>query len=140
MERFLEAQAYMYSVAYKEIKNGFKQSHWMWFIFPQIYGLGFSSISQKYELKSFDEAREYFNHELLRSRLLEISQAVYDLNAEDIEYVMGYPDDLKLQSCMTLFALIAPEHAIFQKVLDRYYKGEMCEYTATLFKHIEGSA
>ena len=112
----------------------------MWFIFPQIYGLGFSPMSQKYELKSFEEAREYLNHEILGSRLLEITQAVYDLNAEDISYVMGYPDDLKLQSCMTLFALVAPENDIFQKVLDRYYKGEMCEYTAELFNKTEGSA
>ena len=138
LDRFLKAQAMMYSVAYKEIKYGYKSSHWMWFIFPQIYGLGFSPMSQAFEIKSFDEARAYMQHELLRNRLLEISQAVYDIDAEDIEYVMGYPDDLKLQSCMTLFTLIAPEYPVFKQVLDRYYKGEMCEYTVELFNKTEG--
>ena len=132
--KFLNAQAGgTYELALHEIECGEKRSHWMWYIFPQIKGLGSSFLARKFELQSFDEAREYFADETLRERLLEISKAVYELNADDIGYVFGYPDDLKFRSCMTLFMLIAPEESIFKMNLDRYYEGEMCEHTVNLF-------
>lgn len=134
-----QEQVFPYEDALAEIKRGYKSSHWMWFIFPQIKGLGDSHMTELFELKNFDEARVYINNETLKHRLLEISQAVYHLDTEDIECVMGYPDNLKLQSCMTLFALVAPEYPIFKQVLDRYYKGKMCEYTVELFNQVEGS-
>ena len=134
VQKFLNAQAAgVYELALKEIECGEKRSHWMWYIFPQIKGLGWSFLARKFELQNFDEAREYFADETLRERLLEISKAVYELNADDIGYVFGYPDDLKFRSCMTLFALTVPEEPIFKMNLDRYYDGEMCEHTVNLF-------
>lgn len=140
-KKFLIAQeqVFPYEDALAEIKRGYKASHWMWFIFPQIKGLGDSYMTELFELKNFDEARVYINNEILKRRLLEITQAVYDLNADDIEEVMGYPDNLKLCSCMTMFALAAPEYPIFKQVLDRYYDGKMCEHTLTIFQQ-EGCA
>lgn len=135
VDKFLHAQAGgVYELALQEIEFGEKQSHWMWFIFPQIKGLGFSFMSRKYEFQDFDEAREYFSDETLRERLLQISQAVYDLDADDIGFVFGYPDDSKFCSCMTLFALITPEYEIFKKNIDRYYNGNMCEHTLNIFR------
>lgn len=134
VQKFLYAQAGgVYELALHEIECGEKRSHWMWYIFPQIKGLGSSFMAQKFELQNFDEAKEYFEDETLRERLIEISTAVYELNADDIGYVFAYPDDLKFRSCMTLFALITPEDSIFRKNLDRYYEGEMCEHTVNIF-------
>ena len=134
VQKFLYAQAGgVYELALHEIECGEKRSHWMWYIFPQIKGLGSSFMAQKFELQNFDEAKEYFEDETLRERLIEISTAVYELNADDIGYVFAYPDDLKFRSCMTLFALITPEDSIFRKNLDRYYESEMCEHTVNIF-------
>ena len=133
MDRFFIAQEKTYTKALNEIKKGKKKTHWMWYIFPQIYGLGQSDIAIKYELKSIKEAKEYINNELLRSRLLEISNAIYELN-KDIEDVLGYPDNYKFKSCMTLFYLVAPEHDIFLKNLNRYFDGELCEHTLEVFQ------
>lgn len=133
MDRFFVAQEKTYTKALNEIKKGKKKTHWMWYIFPQIYGLGQSDIAIKYELKSIKEAKEYINNELLRSRLLEISNAIYELN-KDIEDVLGYPDNYKFKSCMTLFYLVAPEHDIFLKNLNRYFDGELCEHTLEVFQ------
>jgi uncharacterized protein (DUF1810 family) len=132
--KFLEAQsAGMYKCALKEVKSGEKCSHWMWYIFPQLKGLGHSHSSRKYAINSFDEAKEYMSNFLLKRRLLRITRAVYRLNVENIESVFGYVDTLKLRSCMTLFALTCPEYKIFQKVLNKHFNGEMCEYTLTQF-------
>ena len=133
MDRFFVAQEKKYTKALNEIKKGKKKTHWMWYIFPQIYGLGQSDIAIKYELKSIKEAKEYINNELLRSRLLEISNAIYELN-KDIEDVLGYPDNYKFKSCMTLFYLVAPEHDIFLKNLNRYFDGELCKHTLEVFQ------
>ena len=134
IDKFLYAQAGgTYELALHEVECGKKRSHWMWYIFPQIKGLGSSFMARKFELQNFDEAREYLEDETLRERLLEISTAVYELNANDIGYVFAYPDDLKFRSCMTLFALITPEDSIFRKNLDKYYEGEMCEHTVNIF-------
>ena len=131
LDRFLEAQEKQYETALKEIKSGKKQTCWMWFIFPQIKGLGFTQMSKYYSIENIDEAIEYLNNDTLRSRLIEISQAVLDLGKVDINQVMGFPDDLKLKSCMTLFKEAEAKSlddekcdGIFQKVLDQFYDGE----------------
>ena len=129
LERFLNAQEKQYDIALKEIKFGSKDSCWMWYIFPQLKGLGFSEVSQYYGIKNIEEAIEYLNNEILRNRLIEISQALLDLEDVDIHKVMGSPDDLKLKSSMTLFKK-AEELSdikcdnIFQKVLNQFFGGE----------------
>ena len=123
LDRFLNAQASSYDVALREIRAGQKRSHWIWYIFPQIQGLGFSSTAQYSAIADIEEARAYLQEPTLRARLLEISDALLQLSSNDPTYVMGYPDDLKLRSSMTLFAEAEPECEVFQKVLDKYYGG-----------------
>ena len=132
MDKFLKVQEGTYDIALNEIKEGQKISHWMWFIFPQIQGLGFSWMAMEYEIPDFKSAKEYLNNEILRDRLLEISEAVYNLDS-NVDYIFGYPDDLKFKSCMTLFALTEPKYEIFRKNLDKFYNGEMCEHTMKLY-------
>ncbi len=124
IERFIKGHNSNYETALKEIRAGHKRSHWIWYIFPQIHGLGMSRTSQMYAIQSADEAKEYMSDELLRNHMLEICQALLDLEENDPTDVMGYPDDLKLRSSMTLFFKVTPEYDIFQKVLDKYYNGE----------------
>ena len=124
LERFILAHNKSYETALNEIKNGYKESHWMWYIFPQIRGLGISEIAQYYEISNLDEAKEYLANDILRSHLFEISQALLNLSTNNPLEVLGYPDNLKLKSCMTLFNYIEP-NSIFQKVLDKYYNGEI---------------
>lgn len=131
LDRFIKAQENDYETALNEIENGHKQSHWIWYIFPQLQGLGFSSMSQYYGIKDKEEAIDYMNHPVLRERLLEISQALLSLDCNDPVRVMGYPDNLKLQSSMTLFSIVSKE-PVFQKVLDKFYDGQ--EDQATLEK------
>ncbi len=127
LERFHSAQETAYEVALREIRSGRKQSHWIWFIFPQYRGLGRSPVAQYYEIQSREEAVAYWNDPVLSRRLAEISAAL--LNLEDsIEQIMGFPDNLKLRSCMTLFWLVSGEQ-VFQAVLDRFFDGKMDEYT-----------
>ena len=139
LDRFLDAQEQKYEIALKEIKNGKKISCWMWYIFPQIEGLGMTQISKKYSIKNIEEAIEYLNNEILRNRLLEISQALLDLGEVDIHEVMGFPDDLKLKSSMTLFKK-AEELSdikcdnIFQNILNQFYKGEDDQKTLTILE------
>lgn len=132
MNRFLSKQENNYERALREIKSGKKKTHWMWYIFPQIYGLGSSDMAVKYELKSIEEARKYLNNELLKNRLIEISQAIYDLDG-DIEYILGYPDLYKFKSCMTLFYLVSTEYDIFKKNIDRYFNGNLCIHTINIY-------
>lgn len=130
LDRFLDAQANgVYERALSEIKAGKKQSHWMWFIFPQMKGLGQSYIANYYAIKNREMAQQYLKHPILGQRLIEISQAVYDLNAHNIADVFGYPDYLKFQSCMTMFSLVLPEQKIFRMNLLRYFRGDICRYT-----------
>ena len=123
LNRFISAQERSYDAALREIKAGHKRTHWMWYIFPQIAGLGFSSTAQFYAISSMQEAKDYYAHPVLGKRLIEISEALLTLDTSDAGAVMGYPDDLKLRSSMTLF-LAASGDAVFQKVLDKFYSGK----------------
>ena len=131
LERFLSAQEHDYEIALSEIRNGRKQSHWMWYIFPQIQGLGYSSMAQFYAIKDRAEAVAYLNHPVLGKRLVEITEALLNLRENDARKVMGYPDDLKLKSSMTLFYVVSGR-AVFKRVLDKYYFGELDEKTVSL--------
>ena len=122
LNRFISAQERSYDAALMEIKSGHKVTHWMWYIFPQIAGLGFSSTAQFYAISSMQEAKDYYAHPVLGKRLVEISEALLALDTSDAGAVMGYPDDLKLRSSMTLF-LAASGDAVFQRVLDKFYSG-----------------
>ena len=122
LNRFISAQERSYDAALMEIKSGHKATHWMWYIFPQIAGLGFSSTAQFYAISSMQEAKDYYAHPVLGKRLVEISEALLALDTNDAAGVMGYPDDLKLRSSMTLF-LAASGDAVFQRVLDKFYSG-----------------
>ena len=122
LNRFISAQERSYDAALREIKSGHKKTHWMWYIFPQIAGLGFSSTAQFYAISSMQEAKDYYAHPVLGKRLVEISEALLALDTNDAAAVMGYPDDLKLRSSMTLF-LAASGDAVFQRVLDKFYSG-----------------
>ena len=123
LSRFLEAQKNAYDTALREIRAGRKRSHWMWYIFPQIQGLGYSAMAQHYAIRDLGEAREYLQHPLLGPRLIEISEALLSLDESDPRRVMGSPDDLKLRSCMTLLQCAAPDQPVFGKVLDKFYGG-----------------
>ena len=123
LNRFISAQERSYDAALREIKSGRKRTHWMWYIFPQIAGLGFSSTARFYAISSMQEAKDYYAHPVLGKRLVEISEALLALDTNDAGAVMGYPDDLKLRSSMTLF-LAASGDAVFQKVLDKFYSGK----------------
>ena len=131
LERFLKAQEKDYEHALNEIKNGRKTGHLIWYIFPQIAGLGFSSTSKYYSIKDKNEAIEYLKNKTLKNRLIEICEALLSLESDDATYVMGYPDDLKLKSSMTLFDEVS-DIDVFKKVLDKFYKGEKDEMTISL--------
>ena len=131
LERFLKAQEKDYEHALNEIKNGRKTGHWIWYIFPQIAGLGFSSTSKYYSIKDKNEAIEYLKNKTLKDRLIEICEALLSLESDDATYVMGYPDDLKLKSSMTLFDEVS-DIDVFKKVLDKFYNGEKDEMTISL--------
>jgi len=132
LERFISAHEKSYDIALREIKSGMKQSHWMWYIFPQIQGLGHSSTAKYYAIKDKEEAIAYWNDPVLSSHLLEISRELLKLNSP-IDWIMGCPDNLKLRSCMTLFYLVSNEN-IFKEVLDKFYAGEMDDYTKSKIK------
>lgn len=131
LERFLKAQEKDYEQALNEIKSGRKIGHWIWYIFPQISGLGFSSTSKYYSIKDKNETIEYLKNKTLKNRLIEICEALLSLESDDATYVMGYPDDLKLKSSMTLFDEVS-DIDVFKKVLDKFYKGEKDEMTISL--------
>lgn len=122
LDRFLSAQERSYDAALSEIRSGRKRSHWMWYIFPQIAGLGFSSTAQYYAISDIQEAKDYISHPVLGTRLIEISNALLKLESSDATAVMGYPDDLKLRSSMTLFAQVSGD-PVFRAVLDKFYGG-----------------
>lgn len=121
VKRFIKAQETDYKTALAEIRRGHKRSCWMWYIFPQIEGLGCSGTAMYYAIKDFDEAKEYMENPVTGGRLREISEALLELESDDATQIMGWPDDLKLRSSMTLFALATKDNAVFLKVLDKYF-------------------
>lgn len=132
LKRFLEAQEDDYATALAEIKAGRKQSHWMWYIFPQIAGLGFSSTSKFYAIKDRGEAMSYLAHPVLGKRLVEISNALLGIESKTANQIFGSPDDMKLKSSMTLFGALENTDSVFQKVLDKYFEGEKDQRTLGL--------
>lgn len=134
LQRFLDAQETDYAVALSEIKIGKKQSHWMWYIFPQIQGLGFSETSKFYAIKNIHEADEFMSHPVLRNRLIEICNALVNLETNDSHKIFGSPDDMKLQSSMTLFSSGSDPNPVFQKVLDKFFDGTKDEKTLDIVK------
>ena len=131
LNRFVEAQERDYKLALSEIKNGYKQSHWIWYIFPQLADLGYSATAKFYGIKDKDEAIAYLNNNYLKNNLIEISKALYEID-DDITNILGYPDDLKLKSCMTLFNYIDPSISIFKNVLNKFYAGQEDQVTLNL--------
>lgn len=124
LNRFVQAQEDDFRQALAEIKRGQKRSHWMWHIFPQFEGLGFSSTSRHYSIKSRAEAQAYFQHPVLGRRLLECFEAVLRVEGRSAHDIFGFPDDLKLRSCATLFASLSPEDSVFRRVLQKYFEAQ----------------
>jgi uncharacterized protein (DUF1810 family) len=134
LNRFLKAQEGVYDRALSELKGGQKRTHWMWYIFPQIDGLGYSPTAKRYSIKSIEEAREYLNHPVLGKRLLECTEAVVAVRGGSVSEIFGYPDDLKFKSSMTLFEKIAGPGSVFASALDRYCHGERDAMTLRLLE------
>lgn len=124
LDRFVEAQAPVYDRALAELKAGRKQSHWMWFVFPQLSGLGHSPMAQHYAIQNLAEARTYLTHPLLGTRLRECTQAALNVDGKTGREIFGAPDDLKFRSSMTLFARAAPDENLFRAALEKYFDGE----------------
>lgn len=124
LTRFLEAQEHVFATALQEIQKGRKTGHWMWYIFPQISGLGSSETSRFYAIKDMTEAKQYLNHPVLGQRLIEITSELLNLGASDPAAIFGNIDSLKLKSSMTLFSLLENSSPVFQKVLDKYFDGK----------------
>ncbi len=136
LKRFTEAQERDYELALSEIKNGRKRSHWIWYIFPQIKGLGSSDISKFYAINRIEEAEAYLTDPLLSSRLIEISEALLQLPEDNATEIFGTPDDLKLKSSMTLFASVPGAPPVFQNVLDKFFDGMKDENTIQILSEI----
>lgn len=132
LKRFLSAQEPIFESVLAELRNGQKRSHWMWFIFPQIEGLGHSPTSMYYAIKSLDEAREYLNHPILGSRLAECAEILLGFEGKTAAEIFGFPDDMKLKSSMTLFACTANSGSVFERVLEKYFDGKRDENTLYL--------
>jgi len=132
LERFVEAQDDDYERALSEIRRGRKQSHWMWYVFPQFDGLGVSATSKHYALKSVAEARAFLAHPVLGPRLLECADAVLRVDDRTATEIFGYPDNMKLQSCATLFASVSAADSVFHRLLEKYFDGEMDARTVRL--------
>ena len=128
-DHFLKAQEGSYETALSEIKRGCKTGHWMWFMFPQLQGLGSSATAQKYALGNLNEAKEYLAHPLLGARLIQLTEAFASVENKSAYQILGTPDDLKMKSSMTLFSFCAGEGSVFHQILQKYYDGQRCPYT-----------
>jgi uncharacterized protein (DUF1810 family) len=124
LERFVQAQHGVYEQALSEIRSGRKRSHWMWFIFPQFDGLGFSSTSKRYAIKSIGEAHAYLDHPVLGPRLKTCADAALQIEGRSALAIFGAPDDMKLKSSATLFARVSPAGSVFDQLLEKYFEGE----------------
>lgn len=134
MVEFVNAQNPVYAQVLRELSAGRKESHWIWFIFPQMAGLGSSSTARKFGITSQAEARHYLKHPVLGSRLKECTQLLLQLPEQNINKIMGFPDDLKLRSSMTLFAAVAPEEPAFHALLDKFFEGKEDPMTTLLLQ------
>jgi uncharacterized protein (DUF1810 family) len=132
LSRFVQAQADDYAQALSEIRSGRKRSHWMWYIFPQYDGLGSSATARHYAIKSLAEAEAYLRHPVLGPRLLECAEAALAVEGRSAAEMFGFPDDIKLRSCATLFALVSPSGSVFERLLDTYFDGERDDKTVRL--------
>ena len=139
LQHFVDAQAPVYAAVLAELEAGKKRSHWMWFIFPQLRGLGRSEMARRYALDGLADARSYLAHPLLGARLFECSALVGAIPQRAIDAIFGTPDDLKFHSCMTLFAQARPEHAIFRDCLQKYFDGRPDAATLALLAQLPGN-
>jgi uncharacterized protein (DUF1810 family) len=129
LQRFVDAQSPVFQHVIAELREGRKTGHWMWFIFPQVRGLGHSSTAQMFGISSLEEARAYLEHSILGSRLRECTRLVNLLEGRSAHQIFGYPDELKFRSSITLFAKAASDNAIFVEALEKYYNGELDDVT-----------
>jgi uncharacterized protein (DUF1810 family) len=132
--RFLEAQNHVYLKALDEIKSGQKRSHWMWYIFPQIKGLGSSENARYFGIKSLDEAAAYVQHPILGKHLIEITKALLTIEGKSASDIFGYPDDLKLHSSMTLFSKVENADPVFNEVIKKYFNGGLDQGTLKILE------
>ncbi len=132
LQRFVDAQQRSYPQALQELRDGHKRSHWIWYILPQLEGLGHSAMAREYGIGGRDEARAYLDHPLLGARLRECCEALLAVQGRTARQILGSPDDLKLRSCATLFAQVAPPGSPFERLLERYYGGEADHRTLQL--------
>lgn len=139
LNRFVQAQRDEYEQALTEIRSGQKSSHWMWYIFPQYHGLGLSSISKQYAIKSIAEAKAYLTHPVLGPRLVECTQAVLKIEGRSASEIFGTPDDLKLNSCATLFVQVSEPGSVFERLLAKYYRNEPDGKTLRLLNSSRGA-
>ncbi len=137
LARYLKAQERTHEAALRELRSGYKSSHWSWWEIPQITGLGMTSTSREYAIRDLEEAKAYLENKTLRAHLLELCDALLSLDSHDAEEVMGYPDNLKLCSCMTLFLAADPECTTFREVLEKYFGGKQDRRTLDILKRQE---
>ena len=133
LERFVEAQKRDYKIALEEVRNGKKVTHWIWYVYPQMLGLGRSCYANLYGIKSKEEAEEYLKHEILGKRLREVTNALLEHEGKPAEDIFGFPDTMKVKSSMTLFDSICPND-IFAEVLEKFYGGKRCNLTLEMLK------
>lgn len=131
LQIFVQAQEDIYEQALAELKNGSKESHWMWFVFPQIAGLGNSEMARKYAIPNLADAKAYLSHDLLGSRLRECTEAVLAVEGRTAHEILGSPDDMKLKSCMTLFEVADGPGSVFSSILEKYFEGQRDERSLT---------
>lgn len=139
LHRFLAAQAPTYNTVLAELRAGRKSSHWIWFIFPQITGLGHSAMARQFAIASIDEAKAYLQHPVLGQRLRECAQLVLDVNGLSAEAIFSYPDNLKFRSCMTLFLTAATDNALFKSALLKYFDGKPDQSTLDILAQQQSS-
>ena len=137
LARFVRAHDADYAQALAELRAGRKQSHWMWFVFPQIDGLGVSEVSRFYAIRSAAEARAYLAHPLLGPRLIECSEAVLSAGGRTALEIFGSPDDMKLRSCATLFTRVAPPGSVFERLIERFFAGRHDRATLEILERLE---
>jgi uncharacterized protein (DUF1810 family) len=138
LDRFVQAQARNYVQALAEIRRGAKESHWMWYVFPQLAGLGSSPTARRYAIRGLDEAAAYLRHPVLGARLAECANALLALAGPSASDIFGWPDELKLRSSATLFALASPPDSVFSRLLDKYFAGEPDPKTLRLLGRADG--